>query len=370
MKKQIGIITIPDYSNYGNRLQNYATIYFFQNLGYNVSTIEMNDIFFYDYRNRKRKLCLKKYRLLPVIYFFNVKRFGKYYASHDYKFEKFSIKYLKVRYFPIYNKKNIDKLNSKYDFFVLGSDQIWNPHINTSFNMYFASFAKNEKKIPWAVSFGVDKLELDYADKIKSYVEAFKYISVRENSAKDILENIADVETSVLCDPTLLVPRESWVSIAKKPPVKVSKSFVFSFFLGPKSETYNVFILKHFADKNIVSIDCDKNNNIYKTTGPSQFLWYILNADYILTDSFHACVFSIIFGKKFIAFSRLAKDCESAGLDSRVKQLLKLFNIGNRLFNKDNSEACLIQNTGINVESVIEREREKYLTYLKKFGIL
>lgn len=370
MKKyEVGIITIPDYSNYGNRLQNYALVKYFQKLGYEPYSIEMNDSSFYDYKNRQIKLFLKKFHVLPLIYLFNRMKLGKYYAKHDYIFEKFSLKYLKVKYYPSYSKRIIGKLNRNYKYLILGSDQIWNPYINKSFNMYFASFFPKERKIPLAVSFGVETLDRSYIDLIRPYINEFKHISVREQAAKSILENITNVGVSVLCDPTLLLPCEEWTSIAREPQIKTKQTFVFSFFLGPKSATYNEFIKEHFSDKNIVSIDDKKDNETYCTTDPANFLWYIMNAEIVLTDSFHACVFSIIFNKKFIVFSRLTKDGKNAGLDGRVINLLRLFDIENRMFTDKNSLGCLVQNYPTDVNIILEYERKKYLEYLKIYGV-
>ena len=369
-KDSIGIITIPDYANYGNRLQNYALVKFFQKMGYQAYSIEMNDTLFYDYRNRMIKLWLKKYRLLPFVYLFNYIKYGKIYARHDYLFEKFSIKNLNVRYYPRYNKQTRKKLEKKYKYIVLGSDQIWNPKINTSFNMYFCSFFPKERKIPLAISFGLEKLDQEYADRIKKYIDAFAYISVREQTAKNILEKITNVDTTVLCDPTFLLTREEWSSFAKRPIKKIKKPFVFSFFLGARSKSCEKFINENFSDQYFIGINNEKNNEVYETMDPTNFLWYILNAEYVLTDSFHACVFSIIFNKNFIAFSRLEKDGSNAGMDSRVENLLKTFSLENRMYRDENADKCLIQNYAFEVDQILSKERNKYLVYLKKYGVL
>ena len=103
---------------------------------------------------------------------------------------------------------------------------------------------------------------------------------------------------------------------------------------------------------------------------PTNFLWYILNAEYVLTDSFHACVFSIIFNKNFIAFSRLEKDGSNARMDSRVENLLKTFSLENRMSRDENADKCLIQNYAFEVDQILSKERNKYLVYLKKYGVL
>lgn len=128
--RKIGIITIPDYNNYGNRLQNYAVKNFFEKKGYYVETLEMNDPDFQKYKARKQKLQLKKRKMLNVIFLFEMLKGGIDKAKRERKFEEFTLKYLNVEYIPEYNDKIINYVNEKFDFFVLGSDQIWHPYVN------------------------------------------------------------------------------------------------------------------------------------------------------------------------------------------------------------------------------------------------
>lgn len=332
--KRIGVITIPDYENYGNRLQNYAVVKIFENQGFKVETLELNDIEFSKYNERKNKLLLKKYKLNLFVTAYNRIKKGKRYAKHYKLFETFSQKNLNIKYYPKYNKKTIDKLNKTYDFFILGSDQIWNPNINDTPNIYFATFASKEKKFPFAASFGVKNIIEAKRELYRKNLNSFQYITVRENAGKRIVNELSETKCDVLCDPTLLLSVESWKKLAKKPKriLAQQQEFVFSFFLGPKSEKYKQYINDNFNSDQIINIDELRDNLEFETCGPKEFLWYIQNAKFILTDSFHATVFSILFNKDFLVFSRLDQNLKHAGMDSRIEQLLKIAGLECRMF--------------------------------------
>ena len=250
--KRIGIITIPDYENYGNRLQNYASKTFLEKQNFKVDTLEMNDKDFFNYKNRARKLWLKKHKLYFIVFLFTFIKNGVFRAAHYFRFELFTRKNLSVKYFPKYTKETIDKINCNYDFIVLGSDQIWNPKVNTTPNIYFATFTDPTKKIPFAVSFGVSTLG-EEKEKIQSYLKDFIYFSSREKEGKEIIEILTNKKCELLIDPTFLLTKEEWATISLKPKKKLynGEDFVFCFFLGPKSDEYNKYINTYFSNENI-----------------------------------------------------------------------------------------------------------------------
>ena len=135
--KRIGIITIPDYNNYGNRLQNYAVKCYFEEHGFLVNTLELNDELFDKKKERKYKLLLKKFHLFFVLYAFEVLKGGVSKARRYMCFEKFTQKYLAVKYSPNWDASINKKIAEGYDYIVLGSDQIWHPHVNSTPTLFF-----------------------------------------------------------------------------------------------------------------------------------------------------------------------------------------------------------------------------------------
>ena len=333
MKQKIGIITIPDYNNYGNRLQNYAVKTVFNKLGFSVSTLEMNDTAFKSYRARKYKLLLKKYNVKPVVFLFNVLKDGFLHAKRDAYFEKFTRKYLDTKYIPDYNPQTIEKLNSSYDYFVFGSDQIWNPFINDTPNLYFGLFTDASKRIYYAPSFGIEQLDDTYACRVSEALKDVEYISVREASGSKIIADLLDKNAVVLIDPTLMLDAEEWEKIARKPSDFVQQKYMLSCFLGPKSKEYHSVInnvMKETGCETIYTI-ADRADKGY-LTGPSEFVYSIKNAEFVITDSFHATVFAILFNKPFLVLSRLDSSGNNAKMDSRIDTLLTKFNLQERKY--------------------------------------
>lgn len=332
--RKIGIITIPDYNNYGNRLQNYAVKRYFENRGFEVDTLEMNDKGFSQRKARKIKLYLKKYHLTFIAFVFEMLSKGRLTALRYLKFEKFTRKYLNCRYVPKWEDEVLSKIGREYDYIVLGSDQIWHPHVNTTPYLFFAQFTENEKRRFFSPSFGVETLSKDYAELVRNNLKGIKKISIREEAGKEILEKMTDASITVLCDPTLLLSQEEWSRIAKRPK-QIPDEYILSYFLGPISPKYDEVSKKI---KQLIQCDwyriADKKSRESFITGPSEFVYAIKNASFVITDSFHAVVFSLIFGKPFLVCSRLNENGEPAGLDSRIDLLLSMFGMEERKYSE------------------------------------
>lgn len=354
--KKIGIITIPDYNNYGNRLQNYAIKTFFEKKGFYVNTLEMNDESFPKKKIRGIKLFLKKWKLFFAIHVFELLD-GKVKGLKRYlKFETFSKKYLNNRYIPSWNMEKCKKIGKEYDYIVLGSDQIWHPYVNKTPNLFFGLFVEPNKRVYFAPSFGVEQLTNEYSEIVKKNIQGVKKLSIRENAGKNILAKLTSNEVAVLSDPTLLLTDKEWEVISKKPK-NIPNEYILSCFLGPLNEKY-INAKKEIEEclKFETYSIADKNNNDAFQTGPSEFVYAIKNAKFIITDSFHAVVFAIIFNKPFLVFSRLKEDLEKAGLDSRIDDLLEKFSLQNRKFNQDINIDDLL--TNIDSKEVLESQRK------------
>lgn len=364
MKQKIGIITIPDYNNYGNRLQNYAVKTVFTKLGFSVSTLEMNDTAFKSYKARKYKLLLKKYNVKPVVFLFNALKEGVLRAKRDAYFERFTRKYLETKYFPEYNRQTIERLNDTYDYFVFGSDQIWNPFINDTPNLYFGLFTDASKRIYYAPSFGVEQIDDAYAHTVAEALKNVEHISVREASGSKIIADLLDKKAEVLIDPTLMLDANEWEKIARKPNNFVQQKYMLSCFLGPKSKEYQTVIknvMEETACETIYTI-ADRADKGY-LTGPSEFVYSIKNAEFVITDSFHATVFAILFNKPFLVLSRLDSSGKNAKMDSRIDTLLARFNLQERKYAGKSVDYYTCDFSS--VSSVLGKERMKVRQFIE-----
>lgn len=338
--KKIGIVTILS-DNFGNRLQNFALQRVLENLGYEVETLQRN--------KTKSKF---KMRMIHII--------KKCINSNDCEFRRFD---RRIKWSPLFlgEDANYDTIVSRYDYFIAGSDQVWNPFFECTTNDHFLSFAKKEQKISYAASVGIEMLSDSALEFLKGMLIDFSCISVRELSAKKIIEEITgrkDVIQSL--DPTLLLNSDEWLKIAKKPRNIRNKKFILNYFLGEITDEYQYAI-----DQVAFEHDCEmiyiKNYDDFKI-GPHNFIYLEKEAFLVCTDSFHSSVFAIIFDTPFVVFNRIEKNIVS--MNTRIDTLLQLLELDEQRFDKT------IKNEQLHAEfshakKIIEREKEKSYKYLK-----
>ena len=347
--KKIGIITMIDNENCGNRLQNFALQTCLEKLDCNVITIK-NDRLLNDHKD------------FYINYLRYIKKIIKNKLTNnkikEKNFNKFN-KYIKFSKMKITCKSK--RIASKYDYFVVGSDQVWKPTRKRMSYVDLLSFAKSSQKISYAASFGIDKINSDAEKKLKNALKDFKSISVREDAGKVIINKVLkNKKVEVLVDPTMLLTEKEWEKLENKPSKINNKKIILTYYLG--ENIYLDFLKNNYNKNEYQIINFLEKNNVY---GPSEFLYLIHNADLVLTDSFHACVFSIIFNTKFYVFDRKQEDTNN-NMNSRLYTLLEKFNLKNRMISdikfiqKDESCDFKINN------SILEKEREKALKFLKK----
>ena len=234
-------------------------------------------------------------------------------------------------YSPVINETNISY--SEYDAIVCGSDQIWNP--NWARRRCFLEFVPDEiNKVIYAASLGCESMSKEQKAQFEPRIERLQYVSVREQSGKAILDSfIKDKDIKVVLDPTLLLLPEDWNNIVVEPK---EKGYVFTYFLGKYDD--KIEYIGEFAKRKVLKIinipfaSGEKNDDVcfgdlqIKDADPGEFIGLIKNAEYIFTDSFHACVFSVLFKKEFYAFQR----DNSKKMQGRINTLLHNFNLPDR----------------------------------------
>lgn len=330
--KKVGIITIIT-NNYGNRLQNYASQVIYEKLGAKAYTVQP----------KKNSSRLK--RVLS-----NIKNNCS--SPHD-NFKKFN-EYIR---WSDYSLKDREQL-SKYNLLSVGSDQVWNTTFNWITTDYFLPFV-HECKVSLAASFGTD--DISYNSEIKDCLSAFKAISVRENSGVDIVKKITGKDAVVLIDPTMMLSQEEWLRVSRKPKGMTNQPYILTYFLSPKcqqaqdeldrlKETYTVHQL------------LDENDEVCHNAGPSEFLYLIKNAEIILTDSFHASVFSFLFNKPFIVYDR---NWNESNMNSRLDTLLSTFHL-ERKHAISGLENDIWEHDYTYGYKVLQAEQEKVIHYLRE----
>lgn len=338
------IIYTIDSANFGNKLQNYAL----------EATLNKLKVSTYTLRHQKYNL---KYFLQLILSPIKKKK-NKWYSFM--RFRK-KIKWSKE---CISQKKVWQKINSRYDFVIVGSDQVWNTEFCPDGSFFLPNILP-QKRIAFAASFGTEKIDYNYESFIKNNLSNFANISVREFSGAKIIYDLINKNIPVLLDPTMLLTIDEWISLEHKPIYlkKKSKKYILLYFLGCKTEKIlnitNRIKLKY--DLDVIDIS-EKNNNQEKNIGPSEFIFLIHNAELILTDSFHGCVFSFIFNKSFYLADRV--DSNVPNMTSRTQTLFRKLNLANRNIDNFDINYCMCHDYRISYQ-LLNKEREKSINFLK-----
>lgn len=324
--KRIGIITFHRATNYGAVLQTYALQ---QTL---ISMGMQNEVIDYHHKYIEKmsvgeflvKKGIKGVIRKPLGYFMRKKR--------NDTFELFVENYLITSTRTFYYLEDLAKCESDYDIIIAGSDQIWNFRCEGFDKAYFLGFLHNQnKKNAYAASFGFSQIPEELKEEYLNRLKGFKNISVREHSGVRIIKNLLHREVSVCLDPTLLLSRKEWQSIAVSPSIKDKYILLYNVRtpktmldvareLGRKTGYKVIYINDYLKDLDIRHI---------RTCPPTEFLGWFQNATYVITNSFHGTVFSIIFQRLFLS------ELESAdgGFNDRAKNLLTSLGISERTMN-------------------------------------
>lgn len=384
--KKVGIITITRGSNYGNKLQNFAMQELIKSFGFESYTI-INDtkvgssINPFDSIDRGKNLLYylnaikikannKFYRndesncIRHMLWYFkNNKKIIELLQNRQNKFDMFFDSYIKVYKDPI----NIDTINEKkaslnnyFEFFVCGSDQIWNPFYPETSDIDFLTFANTNKRIAISPSIGINSLPKNKVDEYQRRLKGFKKLSIREEQGANILRELINKEVPVLFDPTLLVDRNVWSKIEKK--VILEGDYILVYFLGKLTNKYKKLINNYSKKYNfkIIILNNLKNMEFYDID-PGEFLFLIKNAKFIFTDSFHGCIFSLIYQKEFFVLKRMEK---GNSMHSRIDTLLKTTQLEERLYNQENKIKPIDYKY---VWKCIDKKREMQLNILKSY---
>lgn len=342
MNKSVGIITLNDNNNYGNRLQNYAVQMILNRLGVESYSIEN-----YPYMNSRKKYFLRKIKNIG---------FNRFYSDNPVRREKFeefngNIQYYKRKYSPYLRFSDLD-------YVLVGSDQVWNPEfgLDEATNL---STVPPRKRIAFSASFGVDDID-EKSEKLLSELTKFKCVSVREKRGAEIIRNHFGIKAQILIDPTLLLSKDEWNKVAKKPDCFSKEKYILTYFLSPMSEKAKRVLQENQGTLKLVELSGKDGAGI--NAGPSEFLYLFSHAELILTDSFHACVFSFIYDKPFVVFDR---NWTKQSMNSRINTLLENFSLERKYIDSGLNNDIFEHDYSKGYER-LKIERKKSVDFLKK----
>lgn len=330
MKRIVSIFTLNGYRNYGNRLQLYALSKVLKELGYET------EVFWPQKIKQKVKEAAKNSTIL-------------------------SSRFLKECKLRDFTRRHIARnVRRRRDICIYGSDQIWNPNYMKEFPYLFEKNNKCKRAISYAASMGVTSISSEQEALFRDLLNNFTAISVRESSAKELLQSLVGKEIEVVLDPTLLLDKSKYEKLEQKPKdLKKNEKYILCYILGDREQ--QVAVGKYARDNGLkVILFSDRRDSDY---GIGEFLYLIHHAELICTDSFHACVFSFIFERPFVAFKRTGK---SNYMYTRLQNLIDTFKLKNREFNgreiaKENLEVDYTE-----AKKILKKEQNKSLDFLKR----
>ncbi|WP_031514119.1 polysaccharide pyruvyl transferase family protein [Desulfofalx alkaliphila] len=363
--RKIAILTLNGYFNYGNRLQNYAMQEVLENSGFYCETI-INDRAKSGVSLERRINNLRK-SSIKEIYIKTYNRIWKNIrkdtiAKRTEEFKRFTLKYIKETDYAISKSDIPGNLSERYDYFVTGSDQVWNPNNLHGTSFFFLTFAEKHKRIAYAPSFGISEIKPEFTKNYKKWLSGMHKLSVREDDGAKIIKELTGRDAPVLVDPTLLLTKEKWLSIAKQANNKPKGKYLLTYFLGGMPDNYKKQI-KNIVKENkleVINLGDIREKETYRT-GPSEFIDYINDCSIFCTDSFHGAVFSILLEKPFIVFERMG----STSMYSRIDTLLNKFKLNSRKAENISWQDNVFETDYSHVPPILEAERKKSLDYLK-----
>jgi len=320
---KIGILTIF-VDNYGAVMQTYALNKTLNSMGHTAETVNYVSTY---YGSSYKPLRFNSKNPVSIMLGICLYPFRKYKSQ---AFKKFRATYIKMSKMN-YTKDELVNLDDLYDILIVGSDQVWNKNVTHGDTAYLFDFlSDNNKKYSYAASFGVKELPLEIKDEYRKSLSEFKRISVRERSAIKILENLNVHGAVKSLDPTLLINKEEWLSLASEK--NKYGDYVLVYLMQTSSEL--IEIAKNYAKKHNYKVifinDNFKRFKGVKTVSyitPKEWLSLICYAKCVFTNSFHGLAFSINLNREFYVMLHTGK----SNNNSRMEDMLSDIGLSNRL---------------------------------------
>ena len=317
-------------ANYGAIITAYALNEIIKNNNYNVININNGD---------DRQLMIE-----------NKFKFGRYFLQKYFD-----------RVYKINDKKDLLNLNNLSNIFVVGSDQVFRPNINNNiYNDFLLNYVnKKKKKIAFSASFGVDKEQFlkENSDQtikyIKNSLKSFDFISVREKSGLEICRDLFDIQAEWIIDPVFILNKSKYCELIKNSSKDFSGNIVSYLFEKQNHKIYSYLRKKY--KKNVVEL-------WHSNLSIENWLNAIKNCEFLVTNSYHAMCFAIIFNKPFIALSK------DTGASTRFDSLYEMLDIKDQsvsnideIYERD----CIFKIDYNHVNHRIKEERQRGLEFLK-----
>lgn len=327
---KISCLTFHDSSNYGSVLQSYALQTVLEGMGNEYQIINYSNK-----EKRKYDSLFRKNKEQSVVRYLGKLIDSPYNIIKRYKFRLFSNRYLNQTE-RIKTFRELQVYGSDKDVLIVGSDQVWNTDMIRKDPAYFLKFADGYKSVAYAASIGKSVLREDEKEFICRMIKDFNYISVREKTAAELIEQITGRRAKIVLDPSLLLDRNAWAKICVR---KKKHPYIFAYVLTdtPSVQDFIKSLIKatnlhlYYVSAHFISA---RNKRYTSIPSPQEWITLMMNAEYVVTTSFHGTAFAVNFKKNFFTFingrsqdsqnSRQVDFLKSVGLEERINPVFSV----------------------------------------------
>lgn len=312
MKGRVGIVTLYGNQNFGNRLQNYALQRTIQSIGFpEVQTL----------KHAKRNIATADLLLERVDRLHSLGpggalkriagrfRRGVPEGTADLATQEAIVRFVRSHIdeteFDYADVRHSEQFRRDYDFFVVGSDQVWAPPTYDR-ETTFLQFASPSQRIAYAASFGLDRVPYRLTEAYRSGIRGMAHVSVREERGAQLVREIAGRDAEVVLDPTMLLPVREWEELAIIPDPLRFGGYIAEFFLGSSAEADMEPVVSYARRNGLDRVNLRGDSRLERsvTIGPLEFIGAIKQSSVLVTDSFHAAVFATIFSIPYLLKGR------------------------------------------------------------------
>lgn len=328
---KVGIVTFFHDMNVGTCLQAYALQKTIEKYGYEVDIIDYRHGEITGVNETKWKHILnilKTYGNKKIFYYFKFKKLDENnrQAFLDFQEKNYHLSEEKFSKF-----EELKEANILYDKFVCGSDMIWAPNFSIDYRVFFLRFANIRKRIAYAPSFGAAGLPENLQKQFETYIKEFSALSCREQSGVDLIKECYGKDAEFVLDPTQLIGKDEWIELFALN-TKKNEKYILCYLFNSEYKAWYVESANSIAKRLGVSVrffPLNRNEQLHefqfhqKKYGPVEFMELVNNAEFVMTNSYHGFMFSLIFEKPFIIMSR-EKKLFWTQYEERFTSMLKL----------------------------------------------
>lgn len=321
---KIGIITLSASDNCGSLLQTYAL----QEVLKERYECEV-DIINFNSRESKEvyNLFSKNFYKHPKKTLFTIKHLKS--IKHQREgYAKFRNKFLNLTEKEFEDVESLREISNNYDIVITGSDQVWNVYMTDYNDAFYLPWTNSSKKVSYAASLGSTQvIDEKKSIELKKMLSSFSCISVRESTGKETIEKLIGKDVEVTADPTMLLSDEKWDDLAGSR--MIDKEYIFYYSWSYPNENMNKLVQKFAKEKGLEVFVINSSRwykyrpedfgfNLYKDSGPIEFLNLMKYAKYVFVQSFHGAVFANVFKKRFFFLNENA----NGSVDFRTKNII------------------------------------------------